>query len=286
MDDLTSENHKEFGYGVIAAILSCYLLSALILGSQVGPWEAMRHSGINGFLAFSWLFVLHRILRDLPIPELPQIRQPGIELALLLVTLLGMMSLAILRYSGRYDVPTWLYYLLSYGVVMGIFVAGGYGSRGLGLTLPPRRAWLGVTAVIGLNLMAAIIFWILPTGEAADLPAEDLAQQLTTPFSVLVLFLGLLFRAALPEELVLRVGIQPRLARFIPIGWAIVAQALLFSTGHFPQEFISYGRPFLLSIGYLLPIENGLLAGYLWYRTRSLPLLLVVHLFAFPRFGI
>jgi membrane protease YdiL (CAAX protease family) len=267
-------------------ILACYLFSALLLGSEVGPWEAVRHSVINGFLAFSWLFVLHRILRDLPTPELPRIRQPRIELALLLAALLGMMSLAAIQYIGQYYAPTWLYYLLSYGMVLGIFVAGGYGARGLGLTLPPRRAWLGVAAVIGLNIITAAIFWILPAGEAADLPAEDLAQQLTTPLSVLVLFLGLLFRAALPEELVLRVGIQPRLASFIPVGWAIVVQALLFSAGHFPQEFISYGRPFLLSIGYLLPIENGLLAGYLWYRTRSLPLLLLVHLFAFPRFGI
>lgn len=279
-------NHNIFGYGIIAIILACYLLSALLLGSEVGPWEAVRHSVINGFLAFSWLFVLHRILRDLPTPELPRIRQPRIELALLLAALLRMMSLAAIRYIGQYYAPTWLYYLLSYGMVLGISVAGGYGARGLGLTLPPRRAWLGVAAVIGLNIIAAAIFWILPAGEAADLPAEDLAQQLTTPLSMLVLFLGLLFRAALPEELVLRVGIQPRLASFIPVGWAIVVQALLFSAGHFPQEFISYGRPFLLSIGYLLPIENGLLAGYLWYRTRSLPLLLLVHLFAFPRFGI
>ncbi len=277
---------RVFGPWVVAAIVSCYLVSALILGLQVGPWEAVRQSVIGGFLAFGWLFVVRFALRDSPVPEMPAIRRPRLELLLLLATLLGMISMVAVRFSGRYDLPSWPYYLLSYGAVLAIFVAGGYGARGLGLTLPTRRGWLAALGAIGLNIVAAVLFQILPAGEAVELPAEDLAQQLTTPLSVLILLFGLLLRAALPEELVLRVGIQPRVASFIPVGWAIVVQALLFSAGHFPQELISYGRPLLLSVGYLLLLENGLLGGYLWYRTRSLPLLLLVHLFAYPRFGI
>lgn len=279
-------NHAVFGNGVIAVTAACYVLSALILGFLIGPWEAVRQSVVNGFLAAAWLFAVHRVLGDMPIPELPGIKRPALELALLLLSLLVMASLAAIRYSGLYDLPAWLYYLVSYGVVLGLFLFSGYGARGLGLTWPRREGWLAALAVIGLNVVVAILFFILPAGEAPDLPAEDLAQQLSTPLSVLILFLGVLFRGALPEELVLRVGIQPRLAGFVPIGWAILVQALLFSAGHFPQQFIAYDQPFLLSIAYLLPIENGLLAGYLWYRTRSLPLLLLVHLFAFPRFGV
>lgn len=278
-------NQSVFSRGVMAAIVACYLLSALILGTLVGTWEAVRHAAVNGLLALGWLFALRRILGTAPIPELPAIKRPALELVLLLLALLAMAWLAAIRYGGQVERPAWLYYAVSYGVVLGIFIFSGYGVKGLGLILPRREAWLGVGAVVGLNVVAALLFAILPAGEAADLPAQDLAQQLSTPLSVLILFVGLLFRAALPEELVLRVGIQPRLARFVPVGWAIVVQALLFSAGHFPQQFIAYGRPFLLSVAYLLPIENGLLAGYLWYRTRSLPLLLLVHLFAFPRFG-
>lgn len=278
-------NQSVFSRGVMAAIVACYLLSALILGTLVGTWEAVRHAAVNGLLALGWLFALRRILGTAPIPELPAIKRPALELVLLLLALLAMAWLAAIRYGGQVERPAWLYYAVSYGVILGIFIFSGYGVKGLGLILPRREAWLGVGAVVGLNVVAALLFAILPAGEAADLPAQDLAQQLSTPLSVLILFVGLLFRAALPEELVLRVGIQPRLARFVPVGWAIVVQALLFSAGHFPQQFIAYGRPFLLSVAYLLPIENGLLAGYLWYRTRSLPLLLLVHLFAFPRFG-
>ena len=278
-------NQSVFSRGVMAAIVACYLLSALILGTLVGTWEAVRHAAVNGLLALGWLFALRRILGTAPIPELPAIKRPALELVLLLLALLAMAWLAAIRYGGQVERPAWLYYAVSYGVILGIFIFSGYGVKGLGLILPRREAWLGVGAVVGLNVVAALLFAILPDGEAADLPAQDLAQQLSTPLSVLILFVGLLFRAALPEELVLRVGIQPRLARFVPVGWAIVVQALLFSAGHFPQQFIAYGRPFLLSVAYLLPIANGLLAGYLWYRTRSLPLLLLVHLFAFPRFG-
>lgn len=274
-----------FRPGVIAAILACYLLSALILGTQIGPWEAVRQAAVGGFLALGWILLVRRILRHQPVPELPPFRWPRVELALLLLALSGMIALAAIRYQGQYTLPSWPYYLLGYGTILAIVIAGGYGKRALGLIRPSRRAWLAVVAVIGLNIGATAIYAILPPGEAADVPAADLAAELSTPVSVLLLFLGLLVRGALPEELVLRVGIQPRLARFIPIGWAIAIQAILFNGAHFPQQFVGYRQPFLISVGYLLTIENGLLAGYLWYRTRSLPLLLVVHLFAFPRVG-
>jgi membrane protease YdiL (CAAX protease family) len=140
--------------------------------------------------------------------------------------------------------------------------------------------------IIVLNVLAGVLFQILPPGEGVTAQGEDLSQQLSGPLSVLLLLLGLLLRAALPEELVLRVGLQPRLAAFVPAGWAIILQALLFSAGHLPQQLLAYDHPLLLGLAYLLPIENGLIAGYLWHRTRSLPLLLLVHLLAFARFGI
>ena len=118
------------------------------------------------------------------------------------------------------------------------------------------------------------------------LSAGDLANQITGPMSVIVLITGLLVRAALPEELLLRVTLQPRLARFLPLGWAILMQALLFMAAHLPQQIIQYHRPLILASGYLLTVDNGLIGGYLWYRTRSLPLLVILHLFAYPRFGI
>jgi hypothetical protein len=42
----------------------------------------------------------------------------------------------------------------------------------------------------------------------------------------------------------------------------------------------------ILAAGYLLSVDNGLIGGYLWQRTRSLPLLVILHMFAYPRFGV
>jgi membrane protease YdiL (CAAX protease family) len=280
------ESGRVFGRGAIAAIAGCYLASTVILWVLVGPWEAVRHGLVNALLALSWLAAAGYLLRGLPRVPFPAPRRPRLELLLLLVGLLSMMGVAALRYGGWLDLPDVVYYLVSYGLVVAVVLSSGQGLRGLGLTLAPGRAWLAVLVVILLNVAAAVLFLLLPAGEGATAGGQDLSQQLPGPLPVLLLLASILFRAALPEELVLRVGIQPRLAAFVPIGGAIVVQALLFSAGHLPQELLAYDRPLLLSLGYLLSIENGLIAGYFWYRTRSLPLLLLLHLFAFSRFGI
>jgi hypothetical protein len=151
--------------------------------------------------------------------------------------------------------------------------------------MPSRRAWLALVAIVLLNVFFAFIYRQLPAGEAPTPQGADLAEEISGPLSVLVLLGSILLIAALPEELVLRVGFQPRLAAFMGIGLAIVVQALLFSMGHVPQQMLRYERSPLIALAYVLPIENGLIAGYMWYRTKSLPLLLLLHLFAFPRFG-
>jgi len=214
------------------------------------------------------------------------IRYPKFELAWLLTGLLLAVGWAANLYGGWLPLPRWLYYLATYGTVLILFVGLRYPMRSLGLMWPPKRAWLVLLAIILINIGAAFLFQILPPGEKTTLPQSDLANQISGPLSVLVLIGGLLIRAALPEELLFRVGIQPRLAQLMPIGWAIFVQALLFSASHLPQQLLLYNEPLLLSIGYLLIINNGLIGGYLWYRTQSLPLLLLLHLFAYPRFGI
>ncbi len=52
------------------------------------------------------------------------------------------------------------------------------------------------------------------------------------------------------------------------------------------MHLVAYRQPLLLSAAYLMAVDNGLIGGYLWYRTKSLPLLLLLHLFVYPRFGV
>lgn len=275
-----------FTKDVIAVIVLGYGISGIILFSQVGLWEMVRHVLVNGGIVMAWLWSTSAILRDLPLPESEPIKYPIFELVWLLTGLLFVVGLAANAYAGWLPLPRWLYPFTIYGTVLILFLGLRYRLPSLGLAWPSKRAWLAVLAVVLINVGASIVFQILPSGERITSPQADLANQLTGPLSVLLLMGGLVLQAALPEELLLRVGIQPRLAQFLPVGWAILLQALLFNAGHLPQQLIRNQEPLILGIGYLIAVDNGLLGGYVWYRTRSLPLLLVLHLFAYPRFGI
>jgi membrane protease YdiL (CAAX protease family) len=222
----------------------------------------------------------------MPVPESESIRYPALELGWLLTGLVVSVGLVANAYAGWIPLPRWLYYVAIYGTALILFMGLRYPTRSLGLAWPSKRGWLAVLVAVLINISAAILFQVLPSGEKATVPQSDLANQITGPMSVLALLAGLFFRAALPEELLFRVGLQPRLAQFMPLGWAILVQALLFNAGHLPQQLILYKKPLLLSVGYLIAVDNGLIGGYFWYRTRSLPLLLVLHLFAYPRLGI
>jgi membrane protease YdiL (CAAX protease family) len=278
-------NKKVFSIPVILLIAVTFCASALILFLKVGLWEGVRQGVVGGILATVWIFAAKLILADEPIPNHIQIKRPFLELCLMTLILAFMMADAALGYLGILEIPLLVYLLLSAGLVVLIHLAFKYELGVLGLRMPPRRGWLALVAIILVNVFFAFIYWQLPAGEAPTPQGADLAEEISGPLSVLVLLGSLLLVAALPEELVLRVGLQPRLATFMGIGLAIVVQALLFSVGHVPQQMLRYERSPLTALAYVLPIENGLIAGYMWYRTKSLPLLLLLHLFAFPRFG-
>jgi membrane protease YdiL (CAAX protease family) len=99
------------------------------------------------------------------------------------------------------------------------------------------------------------------------------------------LFVSLLVGAALPEELPLRVTLQSRLAHFTGVSWTIFLQAFLFAAGHVPQKLLGNEHSLAVTVAYTLLLSNGLIAGYLWQRQRSLLLLVLLHLFAFIRLG-
>ena len=275
-----------FSRANIAFILVLYAISGLILYNYIGIWEAVRHALINGSIVAAWLMSATLILRDEAVPEYVPVRRPGLELTWVLVTLGVMITLATNHYLGAFPLPSWIYLAVSYGAILLLFVSGRYSRRAFGISLPSKRGWVALLVVILINVAAAAVFILVPQGEAAVPPQANLANQINGPVTALLLIAGLLFRAALPEELVLRISLQPRLACFMSLGTAIVIQALLFNAGHLPQLLFRDHKPLLLSVGYLIAIDNGLIGGYLWHRTRSLPLLAILHLFAYIRFGI
>jgi membrane protease YdiL (CAAX protease family) len=275
-----------FRRDVVITIVTLYAASGLIFWTQFGPWEAIRNVGGNGLILIAWLWAAGRILGDNPIPELEPIRRPRVELAWSLATLLIVIALAANAYAGWVELPSATLSGFMIVSVLLLFIVFRYPLKDLGLRWPSKRGWMALLVVVLINFAISAMFVLAPPGEAQTIPQADLSNQISGPWSVVILIVGLLLRAALPEELLLRVTLQPRLARFLPIGWAILLQGLLFSLGHVPQRMIGYQEPLLIALAYTLIVNNGLLGGYLWLRTRSLPLLLLLHLFAYPRFGI
>lgn len=275
-----------FSLGNLIAFLLLYLIAGVILFIRIGPWEAVRQTVVNGAIVLAWLGISAWILKNEPLPDPVSIRRPRLELAWGLLTFLIVVLLAAFAYLDLLEQASWLFFVVFYAFPILLYVTLRYPLRAIGLVWPSRRTRFALMAVIMVNLLATLVYMWIPSGEADPVPGADLAEQITGPWSVLMVLLALTFRAALPEELLFRVTLQPRLARFIPLGWAILLQALLFNLGHFPQQLIRNQEPVLLASAYLMTIDNGIISGYLWYRTRSLPLLIVLHLFAYPRFGV
>jgi membrane protease YdiL (CAAX protease family) len=272
--------------GVTAALALFYLAGGVILLLQVGPWEAFREVVVNGTLVAAWLVVAHHILGREGARPLPALRRPKLELlwGLLLLTLV--VAVVTVGYGGWVSLPRRSHVVIIYGGVALLFFGLRYPPATWGLRWPSRRGWLALAAVVLLNVAAGVVrALLLPAGEQQGTVGVDLADQLTSGPAVLSLLVSLLVGAALPEELLLRVTLQPRLAHYTGISWAIFLQAFLFALGHVPQKLLGNEHSLLVTIAYTLLLSNGLIAGYLWHRERSLLLLVLLHLFAFARFG-
>jgi hypothetical protein len=96
---------------LLVAIGLCYAVAGWLLWSQVGPWEMVRHVLVNGLLVIAWFWSASAILRGVPVPSETLVRQPGLELAWLLVGLSIALGMAANGYAGWFPLPTWSYYL-------------------------------------------------------------------------------------------------------------------------------------------------------------------------------
>ncbi len=274
-----------FERGSLLLLALLYLAGFLIVFWTVGPGEALRRFAAEATLLALWLAVAHYMLGDAPVAALP-IRRPASELGLGGLAYVALVVGAVGRFAGL-DALRPLIGLLGVGLPLAVLFGLRYGRTAWGLTWGSRRAWLALLAVVAVNILISQAGGrLLPPGELPLAPGEDLSESIEGPLDALALIGQLLLIAALPEEMFFRVYMQPRLAHYLPIGLAIVAQAVLFSAAHLPRELLHLSYSWPLALAGVLSISNGVIAGYLWWRTRSLPLLLVLHLFAFIRFGL
>lgn len=266
-------------------LVLAYALGGVILLFRVGPWEAFREVVVNGALVAAWLAGVHAILRRQPARPLPALRRPRMELLWSMTVLAAALMVVTIDYGQWFSMPGRSHVAIIYAGVALLFLGLRYPPSGWGLRWPSRRGWLALGAAILLNIVVGIVRVLLPSGEQVGPTGVDLAQELAGGAAVLSLFLSILLGAALPEELLLRVLLQPRLAHYFGLSWAIFLQAFLFSLGHLPQKVLGNDLPLLVALAHTLLLSNGLIAGYLWHKERSLLLLVLLHLLAFWRLG-
>lgn len=259
-------------------ILVLLALGFAVTFATIGPWEAVRGFAVEALILGATFYVARQYL---PWEDAPRqrLKHPRRELAAGLVGYALLVGGAVVMFNGGSSWP-----LLAAGMLIPVVVllVSRYSTAAWGLRLPRPRDWLVLAA--GAVLVFALsrgFDALLPPGELAA-PAGVALEQYAIGGSVLAAAV----LAAVLEELFFRVYLQPRLAAFLPGRWALFWQAVLFSAAYLPLYLIAnhYSLPYALAL--TLVLSNGILAGYFWRKTGSLPLLILLHLLAFMRWGL
>ncbi|AKB76631.1 CAAX amino terminal protease family protein [Methanosarcina horonobensis HB-1 = JCM 15518] len=124
--------------------------------------------------------------------------------------------------------------------------------------LKKMRIYLPFSLVAGL-IFAELEYLIIQT--------RPLIPDLS-PVNLLELTIIMIFVVSLIEEFIFRGIIQTRLEEFLGPAWAILLASFLFGVMH-----SSYGTPYEIVYTFF---AGGVL-GYFFYKTKSLPLIVMIH---------
>jgi len=270
-------------YDVSIVVMSLLAIGFVITYVTIGTWAAVRGFAVEA-LILSLAFYVAR--RWLPWEDAPKerVKWPKLEIALALLAY-GLL-LPTGRDSGEFA-NSFIQPAIAFFVPLLVFMAGRYGWAAWGLRWPTRRELLVLLAVVAIVFGLSRGFdAILPPGE---LSAGAGSPVVTSNFELGILLATLLF-GAIPQELFFRVFLQTRVAAYLPGRWALFAQALMYSVMlQFVYLIVNSNQPIFspaFALAQALVLSNGILAGYFWRKTGSLPLLILLHLFAFSRFGL
>jgi membrane protease YdiL (CAAX protease family) len=274
---------------VIGVMLAVGLLIAWV---NVGPGAALRSFLAEAMILAATFAVARQYLPWKDAPK-DRLRGPRRELTIGLVGYALLLMGAVAYYRGQLAWP-WL----AVGLILPLvtMIAAGYSRRAWGLRMP-KPAEVGVLAVVILATygLSRLLGAALPMREApapqlfhffgADLwmvageLVERLSSSLRTGIAVVIAVTAL-------EEIFFRVYLQPRLAAYLPGRWALFVQAVLYSAAFLPLYLIGSSYPAPYAFALVLVLTNGVMAGYFWRKTGNLWLLILLHLFAFPRYGL
>ncbi|AKB42395.1 CPBP family intramembrane glutamic endopeptidase [Methanosarcina vacuolata] len=123
-----------------------------------------------------------------------------------------------------------------------------------------KRIWI----YLPLSILAGLVFGQV---EYVMIGARELIPDLSLR-NLLILIIIMVFIVGLIEELIFRSILQTSLEEFLGPAWGIFLSSLLFGIMH-----STYGTPYEMAYTFLL----GGFLGYLFYKTRSLPLVVMIH---------
>ncbi|MEX2162584.1 MAG: CPBP family glutamic-type intramembrane protease [Anaerolineales bacterium] len=286
-----------------ALIVALFVLAFLIAIPVLGFWEAVRGVLVEAvILAAS--FTLAR--QYLPWEDAPRerIKNPRWEMALAIVGIL-VFYVAWPQFLPVADATSLFLNMMLATASLGAFAAAafmpfGYALRTWGLKLPTGRELLVLAGVAVITIGGSWLFGsILPLSEAPDVASVvrpvipgallwSFGQGIQQGLDLLPLLILMFAFSVFGQELFFRVYLQARLAHYLPGRWALFVQSALY--------FVATLVPFYILTGWTLPgnfaltqvalLSNGVLAGYFWRKTGSLPLLILLHLLAFSRWGL
>jgi membrane protease YdiL (CAAX protease family) len=178
--------------------------------------------------------------------------------ALILLPVLRLVSLSMPVF---YDITLYsfvfIYGLLTIPVTIAL-THQGFTKEQLGITFKNIGIYVPLSIIMGL---------LLGVGEYIIIDTNYLIPDLSIT-TLLVLTLIMVFLVGLIEELIFRSILQNRLEVFLGSREGLIITSVLFGLMH-----SGYGN--IVEIFYTIAV--GFIIGYMFYRTRSLPLVTMIH---------
>ncbi|HII81680.1 MAG TPA: CPBP family intramembrane metalloprotease [Methanosarcina sp.] len=178
--------------------------------------------------------------------------------ALILLPVLRLVNLSM---PAFYDITLYsfvfIYGLLTIPVTIAL-TSQGFTREQLGITFRRIGIYIPLSIVIGL---------LLGVGEYLIIETDYLIPDLSI-ISLLMLTLIMVFLVGLVEEIIFRSILQNRLEMFLGSRGGIIMTSVLFG-------LMSSGYGNIIEIFYAFLV--GFIIGYMFYKTRSLPLVAMIH---------
>ncbi len=167
------------------------------------------------------------------------------------------------------------------------FLRGGYFSISVGmctlltlfvLYLGNRTRWQGLADDLN-SLLPFALPVILCALVTVGLAWAQNGGQFPWSLALRTFDTSTMVQGAIPEEFYYRLGLQTRLASFMPFGWASLLQGIGFAASHFPQNLaVGYLRTSDLPWAFVPGIVNALAGGFFWRRGKNLPATILFHM--------